>query len=220
MWLFLFSSSLPGASHILSWNARLALTALACPQVAANPSFLALSLGSPQKVSDLVLCGPEGTLAPLAVSIMRAGVALAGCSHIPGAPACGTERKKGRWCQASGLGRATLWQPRTGQEEGSGLPRVSSLCQICRARGVQVGRQARPGLWACCGSRPRHCLSVQQGGVSRSFPPCVCFPVLCPGHPHHLGNVSARISLWAGGQGKRAQAVVTGPPLCFCGKWA
>lgn len=113
----LLSSSLPGAPHILSWNACLALTALACPQVPANPSFLALSLGSPQKVSDLVICGPEGTLAPLTVSIVRAEMALVGCSLIPWCSQHAAPRE-GRAGDARPRGPdgPALKQPRTGEE--------------------------------------------------------------------------------------------------------
>lgn len=83
---------------------------------------------------------------------------------------------------------------------------------------MQVGRQARPGCGLAVGPRPRHCLSVQQGGVEVPSHR-VCFPVSVHRPPPPFRERSARISPWAGGQGKRAQAVVTGPPLCFCGKW-
>ena len=50
----------------------------------------------PPKVSHLVICGPEGTLAPLTVSIMRAEVALLGAPLSPGAPSMWRREKEGR----------------------------------------------------------------------------------------------------------------------------
>lgn len=61
-WLLL-SSSLP-ALPTSSWNACLALTALACPRVPANPSFLALSRGSPKRSAIWLSVGRKVLLRP------------------------------------------------------------------------------------------------------------------------------------------------------------
>ena len=71
----------------------------------------------PQKVSHLVICGPEGTLAPLTVSIMRAEVALVGCSLIPWCSQHVAPRE-GRAGDArpQGLDGPALTWPRSGEE--------------------------------------------------------------------------------------------------------
>lgn len=110
---------------------------------------------------------------------------------------------KGRWCQASGTRQATLWQPRTGQEEGpestAGVP-----CQICRAAGVQVGRQARPGCGLAVESSAKALPFCAARGCVRVHFHRVCFPVSVHRPPPPFRERSARISSpWAGGQGKR-----------------
>lgn len=144
---------------------------------------------------------------------------MAGCSHIPWCSSMWHREKEGQ--VVPGL-RDWAGHTLAAQDSTGGGPRVCHgrpLPDLQSPPGVQVGRQARPGCGLAVGPRPRHCLSVQQGGVEVPSHR-VCFPVSVHRPPPPFRERSARTSSpWAGGQGKRAQAVVTGPPLCFCGKW-
>ena len=144
---------------------------------------------------------------------------MAGCSHILWCSqhvALREGRAGGARPQGRGRPRPLAAQDRTG-----GGPRVCHACPPPEPRECGLAErlkwQACRGCALAVGPRPRHCLSMQQGGVEVPSHR-VCFPVSVHGSPPPVRERSAR-TFWAGGRGRRAQVVVTGLPLCLCGRW-
>lgn len=172
----------------------------------SKPFFPGSLTWFPQKVSDLVICGPEGTLASLTVSIMRAGVALAGCSHILWCSqhvALREGRAGGARPQGRGGPRPLAAQDRTG-----GGPRVCRACpppdpQSRGSAGRPSGSSGRPVvavglLWVLGHGTAFQCSK----GVLRSLPTACVSLSLSTGHPHQLGNGVPGPSRPVGGAGE------------------